>query len=261
LTTVLGEFVRPGTSVWTATFIAALRSLGVEEQATRQALARSATAGLIVAERVGRRTRWALSDSGAELLDRGATRIYGFLRDSRQWDGRWLVLAVSLPESRRSVRRRLRTRLEGAGFGSPSPGLWVVPDVSRAAEAQIALADLGLTGGALSWFAEAAEVGNIAQLVASAWRLDELRQAYCTFVAAFGGREVDAAAEAFSAHVELLRAWRRFPFSDPQLPAELLPQDWPGPLAAAEFHRCAQRWSRRAHVHWQMLCRAANERS
>src|SRR5215213_1969322 len=45
LLTVLGEFVHPrGTPVWTATLVAALAELGIEEKSARQAIARPGTA-------------------------------------------------------------------------------------------------------------------------------------------------------------------------------------------------------------------------
>jgi phenylacetic acid degradation operon negative regulatory protein len=50
-----------------------------------------------------------------------------------------------------------------------------------------------------------------------------------------------------------VQAWRRFPFIDPALPAELFDHDWPGRRAAAVFHRCHDRWHRRAQAHWEAL--------
>jgi phenylacetic acid degradation operon negative regulatory protein len=43
----------------------------------------------------------------------------------------------------------------------------------------------------------------------------------------------DSERAAFADYVRVLTAWRRLPFLDPGLPAELLPEQWPG-LAAAE---------------------------
>jgi len=48
LLTVLGEFVLPGDQpAWTSSLVAALAGLGLEEKASRQALARTAADGLI----------------------------------------------------------------------------------------------------------------------------------------------------------------------------------------------------------------------
>ena len=126
LLTILGEFVFPrDAAVWTATFVEALAAVGVEEKAARQALARTAAEGIIVPVRVGRRTRWALTDSGRTLLGDGTRRIYGFMREQRRWDGRWLVLAVTVPETRCSC---VPPDAVMGGYGIAGTGLWVVPD-------------------------------------------------------------------------------------------------------------------------------------
>src|SRR5690349_10543352 len=79
LLTVLGEFVLPGGEpVWTSALLALFRELGVEEKALRQSLMRTAGDGWIAGDRVGRRTRWQLTDAGRRLLSEGTARIYGF---------------------------------------------------------------------------------------------------------------------------------------------------------------------------------------
>jgi hypothetical protein len=80
LTTVLGEYVLPrGRPVWTSALVETLALFGVEEKSARQALARTAKgAGWLASERVGRRTRWALTPPGRRLLTEGAQRIYDF---------------------------------------------------------------------------------------------------------------------------------------------------------------------------------------
>ena len=263
LLTTMGEFVLPRREpVWTAAFVDALAAVGVEEKAARQALARTAAEGLIEPARVGRRTQWSLSEAGRALLEEGARRIYGFMRSERVWDGRWLVLAVTVPETQRQLRHRLRTRLTWAGMGSPAPGLWVVPDAERAPEVAAIVAQLGVASNAMSWVGESAAIGDAADVVAAAWTsLEEVESAYDEFVAAFDVRTAPTQAAAFAAQVEIVQAWRRFPFIDPALPTELLDHDWPGPRAAAVFHRCHERWHSDAQEHWDALCEASAGRA
>jgi phenylacetic acid degradation operon negative regulatory protein len=255
LLTILGEFVFPrGEPVWTATFVEAMAAVGVEEKAARQALARTSAEGLLTPVRVGRRTRWALSASGRTLLDDGTSRIYGFMRERRRWDGRWLILAVTVPETQRQLRHRLRTRLTWAGMGSPAAGLWVVPYADRAPEVARIVAELGIAGNTMSWIGESGGIGRPEDLVAAAWTsLDDVEREYAAFVARFDRRRAEAPPAAFAAQVDLVQAWRRFPFIDPALPVELLDHDWPGQRAAAVFHSCHERWHRRAQAHWDAL--------
>src|SRR5262249_4125209 len=131
LLTVLGEYVlRRADGVWQEALVAALSSLGYPPQAARQALARSTREGWLQTRRHGRRTRITLSEPTAELLRTGAERIYSF-GDPWEWDERWLLVVLRVPEERRAVRHQLRTRLAWAGLGSLGGGVWVTPPGER----------------------------------------------------------------------------------------------------------------------------------
>ncbi len=260
LLTVLGEFVLPtARPVWTGALVGALGAVGVEEKAARQALSRTAGEDLLVAERDGRRVRWHLTAAGTRLLADGTERIYGFGRQVEEWDGRWLVLAVSVPETQRQLRHRLRTRLTWAGLGSPLPGLWVTPDPAKEPEVVAAVAQLGVE--AYSFTGAYGLVGDQQRIVAAAWPLEEVERRYAAFLATFAEPDVGAAAGAFAAQVSLVQEWRRFPFLDPALPAPLLPATWPGPAAAALFHARHDAWHAEAQAYWAALCADAGARA
>ncbi|HKQ43607.1 MAG TPA: PaaX family transcriptional regulator C-terminal domain-containing protein, partial [Pseudonocardia sp.] len=229
LLTVLGEFVLPRPEpVWTQTLIDVLAELGVEQKSARQALARTAAEGLLASDRSGRRVRWSLSTSGRRLLTDGAARIYGFGTRTTAWDGRWLVLLVSVPESRRQLRHRLRTRLAWAGLGSPTPGVWVTPDPAKQDEVARVIADLELTAVTSSFVGPFGTIGAERDVVAQAWDLAGIEGAYADFLAAFGSAAPATPSEVMTAQIHLVHAWRRFPFLDPSLPGELLPAGWAG---------------------------------
>jgi len=249
--TVLGEYVLPQRHpVWTWVLVDTLAGFGVEEKSARQALARAAAEGWLVSERVGRRARWGLTPPGRRLLTEGAQRIYEFGRGERPWDGRWLVLLVSVPEVKRDLRHRLRTRLSWAGFGSPEAGVWVSPDLGREGEALDVLKELGLAAGAMSFTATYGAVGEQGAMVTRAWDLTGLEQRYEMFIAEFAGLEPAGGAAILHAQTSLVHAWRRFPFLDPQLPRELLPSNWSGSQAAELFHRRHTQWRPAAEQRW-----------
>lgn len=262
LLTVLGEFAHPRDgAAWTGTLVSALGALGVEEKSARQTIARTASHGLIESERHGRRVRWQLTEAGRTLLAEGTERIYSFLRSPRTWDGQWLVVAAAVPESQRSTRHKLRTRLTWLGLGCPTPGMWIIPDADKEEEVQATLADLGLADRAFAWVGRRAAGTDPALLIDAAWDLAEVRTRYQEFARDFGEREVEDDTAAFVAQVELIQAWRTFPFVDPDLPAELLPPDWPGPQSATLFHTRRDRWHRRAQREWDHMEQAAGDRT
>ncbi|MDP4502274.1 PaaX family transcriptional regulator [Nonomuraea turcica] len=262
LLTVLGEFVLPRSGeVWTGTLVTALGALGVEEKSARQALSRTAAEGLLTSVRHGRKVRWNLTEAGDRLLREGTERIYGFMRGPHGWDGRWLVLTAGVPEAQRQLRHRLRTKLTWLGLGSPSPTLWIVPDASKEAAVREVIRELDLADRAYAWTGPSAGIGDTATLINAAWDLDDVEKRYLAFIERFEGLPVESDRDAFVNQVLLIQEWRRFPFLDPDLPAELLEHDWPGPRAAAVFHDLHNRWHRRAQAEWDRMDEGAAARS
>jgi phenylacetic acid degradation operon negative regulatory protein len=251
LLTLLGEFVLPGDgTAWTSAVIAAFARLGIEEKATRQALMRTAAAGWLQAERVGRRTRWHLTGAAQVMLTDGAERIYSFTGQDRSWDGRWLLVAVPVPDSDRSVRHVLRSRLAWAGFGSLGPGLWISSHPEREAEATRVLQEAGVAGEAHLFVGTRPGLADVRAMISQAWDLGGIEQQYEQFIEEFGGR---VRADALARQIELVHAWRRFPAIDPALPGELLPSRWSGLTAARLFAGLRQRWAPEAQLEWKRL--------
>lgn len=241
---MLGEFVAPSTEpVWTGSLVASLGALGVQEKAARQALTRSAADGWLAGERVGRRARLTLSPDIRALLAEGAARIYGFGDGRTDWDGRWLVLLVSVPEDARPLRHRLRTGLAWAGFGPLGGGVWVTPAAGREDEARKLLDSLGPAVVVSSFVGPHGSLGDEAALVARAWDLPQLEHRYERFLDTFGDLGPAGGAETFAAQTRLVHEWRRFPLLDPGLPDALLPPTWPGRAARELFGRRHAEWA------------------
>ncbi|MFE9438372.1 PaaX family transcriptional regulator C-terminal domain-containing protein [Streptomyces sp. NPDC006602] len=261
LMTMLGEYVLPmGAPVWTSALVNALAMFGVEEKSARQSLARTAAEGWLASERVGRRVRWALTPPGRRLLTEGAERIYDFGSGERPWNGTWLVILVSVPEAKRDLRHRVRTRFTWVGFGSPDPGVWITPHADREPEALGVLKELGLADDAMSFTATYGAVGSEAAMVARAWDLSEVEDRYEAFIDEFTGLRPADGDAVLHAQTMLVHEWRRFPFLDPRLPSKLLPANWSGAKAAELFHGRHAEWSPVALRRWGELVEGHGER-
>jgi len=251
LFTVFGEFVLPGDgTAWTSAVLNAFGRMGIEEKATRQALMRTAAAGWTEAEKAGRRTRWRLSARGRQLLSDGAERIYSFAGPVQEWDGRWLLISVRVPESNRRARHVIRTRLNWAGFGSLGAGLWISPHPDREDEAIRVLHDAGVANDAHIFAATRSGLADVRAMVASAWDLAAVEESYERFIAQFGG---SSPSDVLVGQIELVHAWRKFPAIDPALPRELLPPLWNGLTAAKLFAARHEQWSPAARRDWARL--------
>jgi phenylacetic acid degradation operon negative regulatory protein len=252
LLTVLGEYVLPrGEAVWQETLVAAMVSLGYSQQAARQALARSTRHGWLTTQRHGRRARLALSRDTAGLLSSGAERIYTF-GDPWEWDGRWLLVVLRVPEESRAVRHQLRSRLAWLGFGSLGGGLWITPHVERQAELAEAIGDEPVAE-ARSFVAELGSIGDPAQLVADAWDLDAVRAQYVAFIEDFANVRAGTPEACFRQQTLLVHAWRKFPFLDPDLPAAVWAADWPRERAHELFVSRHERWREKAMEYFAEL--------
>ena len=260
LLTVLGEFVLPQQApVWTGALVSALTGMSVEEKTARQALSRLATEGLLVAERQGRRVRWELTPSATELLVEGTERIYGFGGRIQNWDGRWLVVALSVPETRRAVAT--------SSSNPPQLGRSRVADTGRLGYSGCRQ---GTRGGGdprvpryrvllLRWILRRrrrpAPAGRC--VVASRRRgtvLSRVRSGVCLGRGQHAGGGIPVAGR-------VVGHWRRVPFLDPGLPTELLPANWPRQSAVEAFHHQHDRWHASAQSHWRMLMATAEDQS
>lgn len=250
LLTLLGEFVLPGDgTAWTSAVLAAFERLGVAEKAARQALMRTANAGWLLPEKIGRRTRWQLTQAARELLTDGAMRIYSF-GPAQDWDRQWVLVAVRIPESDRRARHVVRTRLAWAGFGSLGPGLWISPHAEREQEAIRVLREAGAGADANVFVARRAGLSDTKAMVAAAWDLPVIEAEYEQFVAEFRAKTPD---DVLVRQLELVHAWRRFPSLDPALPRELLPARWTGTRAARLFADRHEQWLADSRAEWKRL--------
>jgi phenylacetic acid degradation operon negative regulatory protein len=244
LLTILGEFVLPtGGAAWTSSLVRATHALGINEKNARQAIARIADDGLIESSRDGRLVRWSLTATGRRLLESGAERIYEFGTTVIGWDGEWLVAHCPVPESQRTLRRQLRARLAFQGFGELSPSLAVSPHVGREAELRTTLEQLGLLQDSVVLRSRTGSSSDDADLVGRAWELDDLADRYLAFSRAHRRRRSDGPEVSFRSVVELVNDWRHFPFIDPELPTDLLPDRWAGAEAVEIFQERHNDWS------------------
>ena len=252
LLSVLGELVQPHDEpVWTSSLLYVLTGMGYEERTARQAVERAATAGWMHGSRHGRNVRWTLGPAGRQLIGEGAQRVHSLGQPQSPWNGSWLLLLVTLPGNRRTLRKRLYAALSWVGFGNPVPGLWLTPHTERAREAERIVGDLGLSDTTFAFVGPSASIGLADRaIVERAWNLAEVAANYDAVLKQFARRRPARGDELLFAHLELVNQWQRFPFMDPQLPAELLP-DWIGRKASAVFERRRGEWTDRAQRRWR----------
>jgi phenylacetic acid degradation operon negative regulatory protein len=223
-----------------ASLVKLLAPVGIAAPAVRTAVSRMVRQGWLTPSRLAGGPGYQITPKAARRLDEAASRIY---RTSRAaWDGRFDMLVVE-PLTDRRARERLADDLTFLGYGRLGDGTWVAARPS--AEVDQLLTEAGAVVQRFSASHTGGVPGAMA-LVRGAWDLESIGKAYSDFVeklrpvvSSVNGRSPDE--QAYAARFHLVHAWRSFLFRDPQLPAALLPDDWPGHAAATFFDRHAAR--------------------
>lgn len=205
--------------------------------AVRTAVSRMVRQGWLEPVRLDGGPGYALTTRARQRLDEAAARIYRTRTDP--WQGCWHLLVV---ESRveRSARDRLRNGLAFLGYAPLAETTWIGAQESAEVDALLAAERVRAHR-----FRSALD-GDPRSLAAHAWDLDGLARSYRSWLAE-AHRIVEPAADnpsderAFAVRSQLVHEWRKFLFTDPGLPRELLPGDWPGDDAATFFDKQAGR--------------------
>lgn len=237
LITLLGDFWHGRTEhLPSAALVELLAEFGISEPSARAALNRLTKRGLLLSTKQGRNTFYGVNPDALPLLQGTFRRIVAFgTQESRAWDGRWTLVAFSIPEAQRQLRHTVRANLHWMGFAALYDGLWCSPWEDQDAVFE-KLTELGVPAATVMR-AELDERSTLQGL--SAWDLDALRSKYAEFEAEFSPILADARAGALTASQALVHRtrvmdeWRNFIGLEPDLPTELLPGDWPRAAARA----------------------------
>jgi len=242
--TLYGDYLLGrGGEIGVGSLIKLLGNLGLSQQAVRSAVSRMCRAGLLKVRRVGHKSYYSLTGEGNSLLTKGAKRI--FERKNSHWDGSWNIVTYSIPEQRRQARDRLRLELNWMGYGTLSEATWISPyDLTKEVED---LADrLEVRDHIQIFQAKNQGLTDSKEIVRLGWDLSRIHNKYANFIDKYQPRleehlkqlqagETIEPSECFVERFSLIHEYRRLPFFDPDLPKELLPEDWLRPRAAALF--------------------------
>jgi len=238
LLTILGDFwYSRRECLPTRALVTLLGEFGISHQGSRTAISRLVRRGLLECNRTRGRGGYQLTSYADWVLRDGLRRISQFGSSCKDWDGEWTLVTFSIPESQRQLRHMLRTRLRWLGFAPLYNGIWVSP-WDRADEVARLLSDLNIFSVSI-FHAKLSE--SSPDNPVSAWDLDALAHAFNEFIEEFAPllervRAGDiGSAEALRKRTFVMDAWRRFPGIDPDLPVELLPDDFPRDRAYAVF--------------------------
>jgi phenylacetic acid degradation operon negative regulatory protein len=202
---------------------------GINDNRARVALSRMARHGEVTNDGFG---RYRLA---GHLLERQGRQALSRRGETAPWSGDWTVVVVTasgLSADERSARRK---RLARARLAEQREGVWLRPD--NLALVPDPADDLGVT------VYRGASVENPAAFAAALWDLDGWSAAADELVARLAvltPAGPDDLAPGFVLSATVLRHLQ----SDPLLPAELLPPDWPGGTLRLAYEEWDRRYRR-----------------
>jgi len=217
--------------------VALMEAFEVPETTVRVVVTRLRKEGWLDSVRTGRETTYQLTPAAWQLLDEGRTRI--FERAPGPWDGLWHMVIYSVPETDRALRERLRKKLAWLGFGPLSASVWVSPH-DRTQAVRLEVADL--PNARVDAFHSRSDGAEWDRDIANrCWNLAELDRDYVELLERYRPRLAGyrrgelTGCGALVERMQLIHDYRLFPFRDPDLPPELLPEGWSGRVAHQVF--------------------------
>jgi phenylacetic acid degradation operon negative regulatory protein len=201
--------------------------------------------GLLQAKRTNRKSYYSLTGDGQSLLTKGAQRI--FQRKKSRWDGNWNIVTYSVPERLREARDSLRVELGWLGYGALVEATWISPyDLTR--EVTNLVHRLNIEEYVHIFNAQHQGQTDPKEIVSHCWELDKIHQKYTDFLNEYrpklgehlrrlkGGETIESS-ECFVERFNLIHEYRKLPYYDPDLPLELLPENWLRLQAVALFDK------------------------
>jgi phenylacetic acid degradation operon negative regulatory protein len=235
---LFGDYLRyRGGQVRLRALVTLMACFDVPEPTVRVVAARLRKEGWLDSRRDGRETTYVLTEKAWQLLDEGRDRI--FARAGGPWDGQWRMVIYQVPETERALREQLRQRLSWLGFGPLAPSVWVSPhDRAGVVHEEFATNPAARLDLFLS---RSTGLGADRDMAGRAWDLKSLDRDYAVLLDQYRPRMALyrrgglSGREALVERMTLIHDYRMFPFRDPDLPPELLPENWSGRAAHEVF--------------------------
>lgn len=219
-----------GGEIWLGDVIRILAPLGISERLVRTAVFRLVKDGWLESRKQGRRSHYRLTTTGENYYQRAAGRIYA--NDAAEWDGAWtLVFTSQVSEDRRDALNR---GLLWLGYGRMANSVFALPCYPHPALDQL-LKDLDLGDSVVLMQASSENNENLQSLLSMESKLEGLREEYQNFTGYYHrAQETLNKVEPSNGHhllllrIMLIHEYRKILLADPELPAIMLPEHWPG---------------------------------
>ncbi len=197
---------------------------------------------LIKRTKKGKEVFYSLSNDGLEYLD----KYLEYLHDSKEPSNRWTVVLFGIPETNRSSRDKLRRFLQKNGFGNMFGSAWISNAKPGLADKVMAHArELNIFDRVVVIDGHGTPNDN-RKISSIAWDVKKVAREYTQFITKSKSKlktlkkgSSDSAYEAKKLIFELATIVE----SDPCLPSNLLPANWPKAQAIDQYKKIREKIS------------------
>ena len=265
--TIYGDYIRHyGNKIWIGSLIKLLKEFGHNEQSVRVSVSRIMKQGWLQSEKRGNKSYYYLTKRGEIRIEEAAGRI--FKLNPHEWDGRWRMLMYTIPEEKRQIRDELRKELLWSGFGTFSNSCWISPnDLEK--EVNVLIEKYDIQPYVDFFISEYKGPTENRMLVEKSWPLEEIESKYEEFIAVYSNKYTIhkkmmetgemMPAQCFVERTNLVHEYRKFLFTDPALPKELLPEVWRGNDATVLFEQYYKLLAQPASLFFESIFKENND--
>lgn len=252
IVTIYGLYARAaGDALPVSVLISMLGAFGYDAPGVRSSVSRLKAKGVLKSVTEDGVAKYKLSDAVLDVFREGDRRIFAPER-AKPFEA-WILAVFSVPESMRNRRHQLRSELSSLGFGSVASGVWIAP-AQILDQTRERLTSRGLIQFVDFFQGDYLFEGPMRPKIAEWWDLKSIDAQFGEFLdlykgaielwaglvgddpeAALANSSSELRRDAFRYYVPMLTLWRRFPYRDPNLPLEYLPEDWKGPAVRKIF--------------------------
>jgi phenylacetic acid degradation operon negative regulatory protein len=226
-----------------------IRRLEKSPKASWSALKRLEDRGEIEKKRRGNQILLYITQKGKEKI--GPSGLISERR-SRDWDGRWYLVSFDIPETQKTSRNLLRKKLLMLGFGKLQRSLWISP-YDHIKEVRKIVTHYHLEKYVEVFHSQLLSPKEPPSFASQIWDLEGLNRRYIQFIERYRPRlskfKENLNRSKYPELFKLKQAMREelsgILLSDPQLPDNLLPQDFLGREAYHLFEECVKLLSQR----------------
>jgi len=239
IATVFGDVIEShGQEVWLGSLTNLLEPLGISERLVRTSVYRLSQDDTLGSTKVGRRSYYTLTPSARIRVQRFDKQIYYFKEDP--WDGEWRLIFTGTYGISAEKRAEIRKHLTWLGYGIIAPNVYGHPTASLDSVWSL-FEKLKVTQKVVvlkaTNYDQVHGLGTH-EMVRQCFGLRSLEDQYTAFNERF--RPLVKALEnnttnptqnpqhSFILRTMLIHQYRRILLDDPDLPAPLLPDNWPG---------------------------------